>query len=97
MAARMMDSAERAGQRFSAGNMAWYAAKAARSGRRSYYTGRSDVMSPGCLMDGKARHEWLKNNPAPNKQAVVSPSGRSGRDACGCGAPVSSDRPRARP
>jgi DNA-directed RNA polymerase specialized sigma24 family protein len=59
MAARMMDSAEKAGQRFTAGNMAWYAAKAARSGRRSYYTGRSDVMSPGCQIDGKARHEWL--------------------------------------
>jgi len=59
MAARMMDSAEQAGRRFSAGNMAWYAARAARSGRRSYYTGRSDVMSPGCQIDGKARHEWL--------------------------------------
>jgi hypothetical protein len=59
MAARMMDSAEQAGRRFSAGNMAWYAAKAAHSGRRSYYSGRSDVMSPGCQIDGKARHEWL--------------------------------------
>jgi len=59
MAARMMDSAEQAGRTFSAGNMAYYAAKAARSGRRSYYTGRSDVMSPGCQIDGKARHEWL--------------------------------------
>lgn len=58
-AARMMDSAEKAGHRFTAGNMAWYAAKAARSGRRSYYTGRSDVMSPGCQIDGKARHECL--------------------------------------
>lgn len=58
-AARMMDSAEKAGQKFTAGNMAWYAAKAARSGRRSYYTGRSDVMSPGCQIDGKARHECL--------------------------------------
>ncbi len=58
-AARMMDSAEKSGQRFTAGNMAWYAAKAARSGRRSYYTGRSDVMSPGCQIDGKAKHEWL--------------------------------------
>ena len=61
MAARMMDSAEKAGQKFSAGNMAYYAAKAARSGRRSYYTGRSDVMSPGCQIDGKARHESLDN------------------------------------
>ena len=59
MAARMMNSAEKAGQRFTGGNMAWYAAKASRSGRRSYYTGRSDVMSPGCQIDGKARHECL--------------------------------------
>jgi hypothetical protein len=46
MAARMMDSAEKAGKSFTPGNMAWFAAKAARSGRRSHYTGRSDVMSP---------------------------------------------------
>ena len=59
MAARMMDSAEKAGRKFSGGNMAYYATKAARSGRRSYYTGRSDVMSPGCQIDGKARHESL--------------------------------------
>lgn len=59
MAARMMDSAEKAGKPFTAGNMSYYAAKAARSGRRSYYTGRSDVMSPGCLIDGNARHDWL--------------------------------------
>ncbi len=59
MAARMMDSAEKAGRRFTAGNMAWYAARAARSGRRSYYTGRSDAMSPGCQIDGRARHERL--------------------------------------
>jgi hypothetical protein len=59
MAARMMDSAEKAGRTFSAGNMAYYAAKAARSGRRSGYSGRSDVMSPGCQIDGKASHEWL--------------------------------------
>jgi hypothetical protein len=58
-AARMMDSAEKSGRKFTAGNMAYYATKAARSGRRSYYTGRSDVMSPGCQIDGKARHEWL--------------------------------------
>jgi hypothetical protein len=59
MAARMMDSAEKAGKIITAGNASYYAAKAARSGRRSYYTGRSDVMSPGCQIDGKARHEWL--------------------------------------
>jgi len=59
VAARMMDSAEKAGQKFTAGNVAYFAARAARSGRRSYYTGRSDVMSPGCQIDGKARHESL--------------------------------------
>jgi DNA-directed RNA polymerase specialized sigma24 family protein len=59
MAARMMDSAEKAGQKFTAGNMAYYASKAARSGRRSYYTGRGDVFSPGCQIDGNARHESL--------------------------------------
>ena len=59
MAARMMDSAEQAGRKFTAGNMAYFATKAARSGRRSYYSGRSDVFSPGCQIDGKARHEWM--------------------------------------
>ena len=58
-AARMMDSAEKAGHPITAGNASYFAAKAARSGRRSYYTGRSDVMSPGCQIDGKAKHEWL--------------------------------------
>jgi hypothetical protein len=59
MAVRMMDAAEKARKTFTAGNMSYYAAKAARSGRRSYYTGRSDVMSPGCQIDGNARHDWL--------------------------------------
>ena len=59
MAARMMDSAEKSGQQFTAGNMVYYAVKAARSGRRSYYTGRCDVMSPGCQIDGRARLESL--------------------------------------
>lgn len=59
VAARMMDSAEKAGQKFSAGNIAYYAAKAARSGRRSYYSGRCDAMSPGCQIDGRARLESM--------------------------------------
>ena len=59
MAARMIDSAEKAGKTITAGNASYYAGKAARSGRRSYYTGRSDVLSPGCQIDGKARHEWM--------------------------------------
>lgn len=60
-AAKMMESAEKAGQKYSGGNMAYYAAKAARSGRRSYYTGRSDVLHPGCQLDGNARFDWLDN------------------------------------
>ena len=59
MAAKMMDSAEKSGRTFTAGNMAYYATKAARHGRRSYYSGRSDVYSPGCQIDGHAIHEHL--------------------------------------
>ena len=55
MAARMMESAERSGHRFTAGNISHYAVKAARSGRRSGYAGRTDVYSPGCRIDGNAR------------------------------------------
>ena len=86
MAARMMDSAEKAGQRFTAGNMAWYAAKAARSGRRSYYSGRSDVMSPGCQIDGKARHECLDGEielefgDVGTLHDVIAPYGYSGAE-----------------
>jgi hypothetical protein len=61
MAIRMMASAEESRKAFTAGNIAYYAARAARSGRRSYYSGRSDVLSPGCQIDGKARHESLDN------------------------------------
>jgi DNA-directed RNA polymerase specialized sigma24 family protein len=85
-AARMMDSAEKAGHKFTAGNMAWYAAKAARSGRRSYYTGRSDVMSPGCQIDGKARHECLdeeielESGDVGSLHDVIAPPGYQGRE-----------------
>ena len=59
MAAKMMDSAEKSGRTFTAGNISYYTERAARSGRRSYYSGRSDVYSPGCQIDGKARHERM--------------------------------------
>lgn len=59
MAAKMMDSAEKSGQKFTAGNMAYFAAKAARCGRRSYYSGRCDAMSAGCQIDGNARLESM--------------------------------------
>ena len=59
VAARMMDSAEKSGRTFTAGNVAYFAARAARSGRRSHYTGRTDVMSAGCQIDGRARLESM--------------------------------------
>jgi len=59
MAARTMDSAEKAGHKFTAGNVAYYAARAARSGRRSHYKGTCDVLSPGCQIAGNARIEAL--------------------------------------
>lgn len=85
MAARMMESAEKAGKRFTAGNMAWYATKAARRGRRSYYTGRCDVMSPGCQIDGMARHESLDDmvemefGDAGTLHDVIAPPGYLGQ------------------
>jgi len=51
-AAAMIDSAERAGKKFSAGNIAFYTTRAARSGRRSTGSSRSDVLSPGAQLDG---------------------------------------------
>ena len=58
-AARMMDSAERAGKKFSPGNVAYYASRAARGGRRSTGSNRTDVMSPGAQLDGLVHHEHL--------------------------------------
>jgi DNA-directed RNA polymerase specialized sigma24 family protein len=89
MAARMMDSAERAGHPVTAGNVSYYAAKAARSGRRSYSAGRSDVLSPGCKIDGRARHEWLDDEIEIEMEFgdictlhdVIAPPGYG----CGCG------------
>jgi hypothetical protein len=57
MALRMMIAAQNAGHPITAGNASYYAVKAARSGRRSYHSGRTDVFSPGCQIDGNARHE----------------------------------------
>jgi DNA-directed RNA polymerase specialized sigma24 family protein len=86
MAARMMVSADKAGHPITAGNASYYAAKAARSGRRSYYTGRSDVMSPGCQIDGKARHEWLDDEieielgDSATLHDVIAPYGYQGQE-----------------
>ena len=58
-AARMMDSAEKAGRNFTAGNIAYYATRAARSGRRSGYSGKTDAMSPRCQIHGLLRLDAL--------------------------------------
>ena len=62
-AAKMMDSAEKAGKRFSAGNVAYFASRAARSGRRSTWSGRTDVMSPAAALDHSVRLERLDGCP----------------------------------
>ena len=54
MAVRLMEAAEQAGKAFTPGTVTYYACKAARNGRRSYYTGASDVMTPGCQIEGRA-------------------------------------------
>ena len=59
MAARMMDSAEKAGRTFSAGNVAFFTTRAARSDRRSGYSGKTDAMSPRCHIDGLSRLDAL--------------------------------------
>ena len=61
VAARMIDSAEKNKRKFTPGNIAYFATKAARSGRRSGYSGRGDVLSPGCQLDVKARHQSMDN------------------------------------
>jgi len=58
-AAKMMDSAERAGKKFTGGNIAYFASRAARGGRRSTGSNRTDVMSPGAQLDGLVHHEHL--------------------------------------
>ena len=62
-AAKMMDSAEKAGKKFSAGNVAYFASRAARSGRRSTWSGRTDVMSVAASLDRSVRFEHLDGDP----------------------------------
>jgi len=87
VAARMMESAEKSGHKFTAGNIAYYAARAARAGRRSYYTGRCDVMSAGCQIDGRARHESLDDEiefeagEVGTLHDVISPFGHEARES----------------
>jgi hypothetical protein len=47
-----VDSLERRGKRIIAKSVAYYAIQRLKSGRRSTGSGRTDVMSPGCRLDG---------------------------------------------
>jgi len=76
-AAKMMVSAESSGKRFTAGNIAHYASCAARSGRRSTWAGRMDVLSPGAQLDGHVRYEHLDGDPDETSR----PAGPDGSDA----------------
>jgi hypothetical protein len=62
-AAVMMDSAERAGRKFSAGNIAWFASRQTRSGRRSTGSSRTDVHAPATQLEGRAHHDHLDGGP----------------------------------
>ena len=87
MAARMMDSAERAGQPFTAGTMVYYTTMAARSGRRSHYSGRGDALSARCQFQGKSRLEALdddiefESGEPGTLHEVVAPSGYHGQES----------------
>jgi hypothetical protein len=53
IAAAMLDSAERRGQPLRPRNTAYYALQHLKQGRRSYQSGRTDVLSPGTIFDQK--------------------------------------------
>ena len=69
-AAAMMDSAERAGKSFTAGNIAWFASRAARSGRRSTGSSRSCPLSPGAGLDGTVHLDHLDGDPRSGNPAA---------------------------
>jgi len=72
-AARMMIAAEQAGKTFSPGNIAFYASRAARVGRRSTGSNRTDVHSPGAQIHGLVRHEHLDAGFAPGDESFDGP------------------------
>lgn len=55
IAAAMLDSAEAAERPYTASTVAFYALQAAKGGRRSTYTGRSDVLCPAAGLDGSVQ------------------------------------------
>ena len=74
-AAKMIDSAERAGKKFSGSNIAFYTTRAARSGRRSTGSSRSDALSPGAQLDGTVRLDHLDGAPDTGASARMGANG----------------------
>ncbi|MCB1085725.1 MAG: hypothetical protein KDM63_01660 [Verrucomicrobiae bacterium] len=54
IAARLLDSAERQGKQVAASSIAYYTLCQLRTGRRSTYGGRADVLSPAAQLDGRS-------------------------------------------
>jgi hypothetical protein len=54
VAAQMLDRLERSGKQVTPGNVCFYVTLHMKSGRRSYGSGRTDVMSCGGQLDGKS-------------------------------------------
>src|SRR5712671_2760545 len=51
----LLEGAQRAGKKVSAGNIAYYAVLYLRSGRRSTGHRKNDVLAPACQLNGRAR------------------------------------------
>ena len=87
MAARLMDSAEKAGQKFGACNVGYYVSRAARSGRRSHYSGKCDAMSARCQFQGNSRLESLDDEididacESGTLHDIVAPVGYHGQES----------------
>lgn len=62
-AAAMIDSAEKAGKKFSPGNIAYFASRQARVERRSTGSSRTDVLAEGTQLDGLVHYEHLDGGP----------------------------------
>jgi hypothetical protein len=62
IAAKMLHSAEAAGKQLTPGNLAHYALKHVKSGRRSTGSSVVDVMAPGTQLNG---HAWLNSLDEP--------------------------------
>jgi hypothetical protein len=60
MAARLLESVERAGKQVKAGNIAYYAIRLVKSGRRSTWSSKVDVHAAGTQLNGHTRLSSLE-------------------------------------